>query len=106
MKAKKKKKFFNKQKKILKKKKKKIGKLDGTLVWYSDNGVSIFSEQNYRNGKRNGVCKWFYNNGKLFKSITYCDGVIHGEALYYSMDGNLTSKQIYENGNLVAAVRI
>ena len=59
-----------------------------TKTTYYENG-KILSEINYKDGKRNGKCKYYSKNGKVLSKLNYKAG--KAEGLY---------KSYYENGQL------
>lgn len=106
----------------LKSKGKMIGKKrENKWIYYFPNG-RILSEENYKDGKLNGVLKNFYPNGKttleaeyknglkngyskiytedgiLIEDLNYLNGKLEGQGKYYDLKGNLKEKGIYKNG--------
>lgn len=71
---------------------------EGRMVQYNDNG-SVQAECNFHNGKEHGVAKCYDQNGRLEWSITYADGVPHGELLHF-VNGSLSEKRTYAHGLL------
>ena len=51
----------------------KNGKKDGLWKYYNDNG-QLKSEGTYKNGKQHGPSKIYYENGQLKEERTYKDG--------------------------------
>jgi hypothetical protein len=61
--------------------------LNGLTVWYDSAGVKS-SEVNYLNGKLNGICKLFFENGNLLGEKEFKNDSLIKEKYYYS-DGRL-----------------
>lgn len=55
----------------------------------------------YEHGKKNGVFKQFYENGKLQQLRTYKDDVLDGKSLEYYPNGKLKEELVYEQGKAV-----
>jgi antitoxin component YwqK of YwqJK toxin-antitoxin module len=51
----------------------KDGKLDGVTKFYGNNG-QLEKEILYKNGKRDGVTKWYGEDGQLVREETFKDG--------------------------------
>jgi antitoxin component YwqK of YwqJK toxin-antitoxin module len=89
----------------------------------TDNGNPyLYAVESYSNGKRNGLCTYFFQNGKretesyykndtldglskIFRSYgglryeePFKNGRTHGFKKYYSVNGNLTEEQEYKEG--------
>jgi len=74
---------------------------DGTYYVKSKNKVfngEVFGLTNvkFSNGKMNGILKYYYNNGQLFKKIPYLNGFREGEYLQYSENGIIKIKGFYK----------
>jgi antitoxin component YwqK of YwqJK toxin-antitoxin module len=80
--------------------------LTGRVIWLS-------SESEYKDGKRHGLMKGFFENGELKEMAHFKDGKIHGFAKFYFENGKLKTeynfkddkihglfKRYYENGKL------
>ena len=65
-----------------------LGKLDGLVVSYFDNGLKRSSAQ-YINGKKNGQHLLYYPSGGLSKVLFYKDGALSGDNFLYYKDGKL-----------------
>lgn len=115
-------KFYSKSR--VKTKGKMIGKKRiGKWIYYFSDGKRLFSEENYADGKLNGLLKNYYSNGKLtevseykngkkhgnskiytedgilIEDVNYVTGVLSGEAKYFDLKGVIKEKGLYENGN-------
>lgn len=53
-----------------------------------------------KNQKREGISKFYFNNGQLKSSTEYVDGVLHGEELLYHDNGQLKSSAKYLQGKI------
>ena len=73
------------------------GKKHGIAKRYYENG-KLASEIPYKNGERHGVQKWYYENGNLRYEIPYKNGKPHGVEKEYYENGNLWYETPYENG--------
>ena len=54
--------------------------------------------QYYLNGRKSGIYKAFYPNGKLLEFGVYGNGVRHGEWTWYNDSGEILMKGKYKNG--------
>lgn len=61
-------------------------------------GARLWFETPYKNGKKHGIAKRYYENGKLASEIPYKNGEPHGALKYYDDNGKLMSEASYENG--------
>ena len=61
-------------------------------------GARLWVETPYKNGKKHGIAKRYYENGKLASEIPYKNGEIHGVAKGYYESGKLASETPYKNG--------
>lgn len=68
-------------------------KKDSTWLYYGAN-EKLIKEENYKNGKLNGVCKVFYPNGQEMEVKGWKDGKMDGPWIWYFEDGTprLTSE--------------
>lgn len=79
----------------------KNGKLDGLCRTYCDKNRNGFlsSEINYKNGVKNGLCKYFYmHNGKLRDEGFYKEGKRDGIHKDYYDNGQLRHSNAYKDG--------
>lgn len=77
------------------------GKQDGVQKYYSYDGT-LQREANYQNGVKFGVQNTYHNNGKLEDSGTINDnGKLNGDFRKYRSDGDLETKGSYADGNKV-----
>lgn len=80
------------------------GKPEGYHQYYYEDSVAnresgqLEYEATYKRGKRNGVVKWYYENGNLETEREYSDGERNGVYRNYTMDGKLDVMYIYREG--------
>lgn len=80
------------------------GKIEGNYtVYYADSIVKrpygdIEYTCSYKNGNRNGVARWYYENGVLEEEAEYSKGIREGILRKYYQDGKLSSMYNYRNG--------
>ncbi len=72
---------------------------DGVQKTYWDDG-KIKSELRYENGKLNGECVWYTQNGGLMKKAHYKDDVLEGQCVSWHPNGKMASEECYVNGKL------
>lgn len=61
-------------------------------------------EEEFKEGKRHGFTRTFYNNGKdgtVQEEKEFKDGVLNGTYKYYLEDGTVSIDYVYENGKKV-----
>lgn len=75
----------------------KDGKLDGVVKNYYPNG-KLTEETYYKEGKKDGVSKVYTDEGILIEEVAYLDGKLHGFGKYYNLKGQLQEQGNYENG--------
>ncbi|WP_299837625.1 toxin-antitoxin system YwqK family antitoxin [uncultured Tenacibaculum sp.] len=76
------------------------GKLDGLLKNYYMNG-NVTEASEYQNGKQHGSSKIYTEEGKMIEDVIYVNGVLEGEAKYYDLNGVIKEKGIYKDGKRV-----
>ena len=75
----------------------KNGKIDGVARWYYlSERVSL--EINYKEGLKEGVMLRFSRSGKRESVENYKNDSLHGVSLKYNEEGILVSETLYENG--------
>lgn len=72
---------------------------DGVQKYYHDNG-NLAWELNYKNGVTDGASKMYYENGNLKSDVFYKDGKIEADK-GYDENGKLTSESYKENGKII-----
>ncbi|PIF03311.1 MAG: hypothetical protein CR987_00340 [Draconibacterium sp.] len=68
-----------------------------TGTWKYFNKKRLVSEEEYQNGKKNGVSKLYYKNGKLLETTEWKDGKKNGKYQAYFKDGNPYFQCKYKN---------
>jgi len=73
---------------------------EGKWLYYHPDGKSIMSEENYKNGKLDGVYKTFYLSGEPTEITSYKNGLQDGNYKKYSIKGFLYQDFNYAGGKL------
>ena len=69
----------------------------GKWIKYSEVDGSVKSEENYNEGKLNGVSKFYHPGGVIIhRSISYKDGLLDGKSEYFSRRGNKIGETNYK----------
>jgi antitoxin component YwqK of YwqJK toxin-antitoxin module len=71
------------------------------VVFYKKDTSRLAIEANYHNGKKNGIQKGFYLDGKINYSINYKDGNREGSFSSYYKSGQIKLTASYKNNNLI-----
>jgi len=72
----------------------KISVLHGTVKYYRNGKLT--SDCQYKNGKKDGLCKeYHYNSNELKSEVEYKDGKKHGTFTHYFANGKINSKGIF-----------
>lgn len=71
--------------------------IDGEAKFYTSQG-HLENVVMYKNGRKNGVFKGYYQNGKIRDSTFYKLGVQQGERFVFDSMGNLILKNYFYNG--------
>ena len=58
-------------------------------------------KKNIKNGKRNGILKWFHKNGKVYKEGNFKNNKEDGVFKYYDENGKLEKEIIYQEGDII-----
>jgi antitoxin component YwqK of YwqJK toxin-antitoxin module len=74
----------------------------GIAKTYYANGV-LESEDPYVDGERTGELKFYDEEGKLIKSVSYLNSLKEGKTVYYYDDGSVLDVEYYKEGNLTEA---
>jgi antitoxin component YwqK of YwqJK toxin-antitoxin module len=70
-------------------------------LWsYFDESGKLLSKDNYKAGKKNGLCLVFLPDGKISEEKNYKEDVLQGEFKEYFDGVNLRSKGTYSDGKL------
>lgn len=70
---------------------------DGKWIYFHIDGKTIMSEENYVNGKLEGIRKVYYKSGKPSDEMNYKNGVLEGKLFKYAENGQVISEEIYVN---------
>ena len=70
-------------------------KFDGPMIRWNNN-CDIISETNYENGMIHGHLKEYYPDGKIMHYVEYFYGQKNGVDRWYYDNGNLKSELVYE----------
>lgn len=73
---------------------------EGKWLFYHPDGKSVMSEENYVNGKLEGVYKTFYPSGEPTEITYYKNGLLDGNYKKYSIKGFLFQDFNYSKGKL------
>ena len=77
---------------------------DGIITKYFADGTKM-SEENYSNGKRNGICpRWHYTGEKLHEE-SYTNGKRNGMFKEWHANGQLASEVMYEDDKKIGMYR-
>lgn len=68
------------------------------LTFYNPNGNKVSEGFFNKDGMRNGLTKYFYENGQLSSEQTYLEGDLHGVKKSYYINGTLSEEINYTNG--------
>ncbi|WP_436517005.1 toxin-antitoxin system YwqK family antitoxin [Ekhidna sp. To15] len=71
----------------------------GTSYLYHNDGKTVLLAMPYVQGKRQGVSKKYYENGKLYASTSYQNDLLHGPRTLYYSSGQIKAVINYGNGN-------
>ena len=74
----------------------KDGKKEGMAKFYSKKG-GLRGEFNFKNGKQDGLNKTYYPEGELMKEITFKDGRMEGINREYAKDGKLLFEATFKD---------
>ena len=75
----------------------KDGKKDGLVEWYYENG-QLERKVNYKEGKQDGLVEWYYENGQLEGKGNYKDEKKDGLWKVYHENGQVKGKFNYKDG--------
>jgi antitoxin component YwqK of YwqJK toxin-antitoxin module len=75
----------------------KNGKRDGEWKEYYENG-NLKWLKHFNNDKEDGEWREFYESGKLKKKINFKDGKVHGECISYYESGEIETSSFYKDG--------
>jgi len=67
------------------------------VIRYRDNG-QLEGESNWKDGKKVGLDKWWYENGQLESEVNYKDGELDGLFKTWYEDGELKHESNWKDG--------
>lgn len=86
------------------------GVLHGKSITYKPDMVSnavtmrTLSEEHYANGKKHGIAKTYYDDGKVWTQHAYKSGELHGPGIHYGRNGSVIKRLSYQAGKLHGSV--
>lgn len=60
---------------------------NGNLIKWRDNGI-IYSNENFLNFKKEGICKYYHNNGNIRRVCEYNNNILNNFEYIYDIDGH------------------
>ena len=78
----------------------KNGKKEGIERFYDENGC-LEEESNYLNNKIDGLCKKYYPNGQVRHEAYFKNGLQKGKAIYYHDNGKIEQTTKFKNNKIV-----
>jgi len=60
---------------------------NGNLIKWRDNGI-IYSNENFLNFKKEGICKYYHNNGNIRRVCEYDNNILNNFEYIYDIDGH------------------
>tara|TARA_B110000305_G_C18797067_1_gene340967 strand:- start:4 stop:507 length:504 start_codon:yes stop_codon:yes gene_type:complete len=79
----------------------KDGKKDGSDRWWYENG-QLNNEYNYKDDKKDGLFRSWYENGQLMFDYNYKDGKNDGLCSWWYESGQLMFDYNYKDGKLIS----
>jgi antitoxin component YwqK of YwqJK toxin-antitoxin module len=73
-------------------------KLCETKAWYRGEDGQLYSQEYYKEGKREGECKWWHPNGQLKHQYYYKNEKLDGEIKDWYSNGQLELQCYYKEG--------
>ena len=73
------------------------GKREGVWKFCFEHG-SLWREVSYSKGTPDGLTKAYHENGVLFYQGNFLDGKKHGEWSFFDIEGKLVNQIVFENG--------
>ena len=74
----------------------KNGVYDGLNTEFTETGL-VRNQTQYKEGKKHGTSRWYYNNGKMAMLQTYSNDMLNGPQKIYNQQGNVTSEGDNQN---------
>lgn len=75
----------------------KDGLLDGLWLTYFSDGTTKSIESRFKEGKREGPMKDYYESGNLYMEGEFTNGERNGKWIWYNEDGSVSSSVTYKN---------
>ncbi|MDP1623811.1 MAG: toxin-antitoxin system YwqK family antitoxin [Bacteroidales bacterium] len=71
----------------------------GQSTYYSQFNDMVLSETEYAYGKKNGLYRQYYDNGKIQEESMYQDDMKNGRSVWQNKNGQLIAEYNYSNNN-------
>lgn len=75
----------------------------GEAFWYRNNGDD-YSSHIYINKSKQKKLGYYFDDGKLWKTVEYGDSLRNGKTVEYKIDGSILGESIYKNGHLISGI--
>ena len=75
----------------------------GEIFWYDGDGDDS-SNAIYINKTKQKKLSYYFDDGKLWKTVEYGDSLKNGKTIEYKPDGSILGESIYKNGHLVSGI--
>ncbi|KQS92999.1 hypothetical protein ASG21_11355 [Chryseobacterium sp. Leaf394] len=75
----------------------------GEVFWYRSNGDD-YNSRIFINKSKQKKLSYYFNDGKLWKTVEYGDSLRNGKTVEYKTDGSILGESIYKNGYLVSGI--
>tara|TARA_B100001964_G_scaffold4235_1_gene4571 strand:- start:288 stop:947 length:660 start_codon:yes stop_codon:yes gene_type:complete len=69
---------------------------------YYHESSQVMIEENYENGKKEGIATGYHQNGNICFEESYKNGKLHGISKVFFENGKLKSEENYENGKKIS----
>jgi antitoxin component YwqK of YwqJK toxin-antitoxin module len=76
------------------------GKLNGLRKLYNQENFKVQEEGSFINNQRDGLTKWYYNEGTVSIQYIYKNGQLEGKMKTFYRNGNINSEGTYKNNEL------
>lgn len=74
--------------------------MDGICTLYHKNGRKSI-EYTKKNGKKNGKCYKWLENGQIYEETYYLNNLLDGECKFYDIDGKLEDHVLYQKNKII-----
>jgi len=75
----------------------------GEIFWYNENGDDS-SQDIYLNKSKQKKLSYYFDDGKLWKTVEYGDSLKHGKTIEYKPDGSILGESTFKNGYLISGI--